>query len=269
MVRGNERKNLFMDEEDKTRYIETLSRVAGHSSSGIKTTRQECPVLHTKKEKEFSLYAYCLMDNHVHLIINEEEDEISRIMKRIGSSYAYYFNKKYSRVGHLFQDRFKSEAIENDSYLLAAVRYIHNNPVRACLVKHASEYKWSSYHEYVSENSLQKLLDRDKVLEMLSGDRGKAIKLFVEYSNQENRDAFLEVVEAEDNKALKSTVEVMKYVQEFLEKKNIGIMRLNDKENLGIRNELIYELKCKSNLSIRQIAEHLKVNRGVVQRVKV
>jgi putative transposase len=71
------------------------------------------------------------MDNHVHILINEGSDEIGRIMKRINISYAYYFNKKYDRIGHLFQDRFKSEGIESDVYLLSAVRYIHNNPVKA------------------------------------------------------------------------------------------------------------------------------------------
>jgi REP element-mobilizing transposase RayT len=85
------------------------------------------------------------MDNHVHLLINEGDDEIGKIMKRINISYSYYFNKKYGRIGHLFQDRFKSEGIDSDAYLLSVVRYIHNNPVKAGLVKNIEEYKWSSY----------------------------------------------------------------------------------------------------------------------------
>ncbi len=67
-------------------------------------------------------------------------------MKRINISYVYYFNKKYDRIGHLFQDRFKSEGIENDAYLLSAVRYIHNNPVKAGKVQSIEEYKWSSLY---------------------------------------------------------------------------------------------------------------------------
>lgn len=90
------------------------------------------------------------MDNHVHLLMSEGTEEISKIMKRINVSYAYYFNQKYGRIGHLFQDRFKSEGIEDDTYLLAATRYIHNNPVRANIVKHAGEYKWSSYGIYIN-----------------------------------------------------------------------------------------------------------------------
>lgn len=109
------------------------------------------------------------MDNHAHLLVNEGEDEISRIIKRIGTSYVYYFNKKYGRVGHLFQDRFKSEAIEDDSYLLAVVRYIHNNPVKAGIVKNASSYRWSSFNAYIEEGIPQNFIDRDLVLEYTVG----------------------------------------------------------------------------------------------------
>lgn len=77
MIRGNERKSIFIDEEDKFRFIQTLCE--------------------KNKNKQYFIYAYCLMDNHVHLLINEGNDEISRIMKRINVSYAYYFNKKYGR----------------------------------------------------------------------------------------------------------------------------------------------------------------------------
>ena len=71
------------------------------------------------------------MSNHVHLLINEKDSSIGDIMKCINVSYAMYFNRKYNRVGHLFQDRFRSEVVENDSYMLSAARYIHNNPVLA------------------------------------------------------------------------------------------------------------------------------------------
>ncbi len=71
------------------------------------------------------------MDNHVHIVIKEQKDTISRIMKRIGASYAHYYNKKYKRVGHVFQDRYKGETIEDEKYLLAVIRYIHNSPKKA------------------------------------------------------------------------------------------------------------------------------------------
>ena len=87
MLRGNNRGKIFIDNEDKQRIIETIRL--------------------KKKDREFFIYAYCVLDNHIHLVIREGEDSLSRIVKRIATSYAYYFNKKYNRMGHVFQDRFR------------------------------------------------------------------------------------------------------------------------------------------------------------------
>ena len=108
MLRGNERKDIFIDEEDKKKFIKT--------------------VIQKKADKAFKLYAYCIMNNHLHLVIQEQKEPISRIIKKIATSYAYYFNAKYKRVGHLFQDRYKSETIEDEPYLLSVIRCVHNNP---------------------------------------------------------------------------------------------------------------------------------------------
>ncbi|MCC5468750.1 transposase, partial [Pelosinus sp. Bkl1] len=88
------------------------------------------------------------MDNHIHLIIKEGKDPIASIVKRIATSYSYYFNKKYKRIGHVFQERFKSENIEDESYLLAAIRYVHQNPVKPGIGA-VDGYKWSSYRDYI------------------------------------------------------------------------------------------------------------------------
>ncbi len=117
MIRGNERKNIFLDEQDKSRFVEILND--------------------KKKSVSFYLQAFCLMDNHVHLMISEGVDDIARVMKRITVSYVYYFNKKYKRIGHLFQDRFRSEVVEDDNYVLSLARYIHQNPVKAGIVNQA------------------------------------------------------------------------------------------------------------------------------------
>lgn len=133
MMRGNEKKDIFIDEEDKMKFIDIL--------------------IEKKQDEAYYLYAYCLMNNHVHLIIKEGKDELSRIMKRINISYAHYFNDKYDRVGHIFQDRFRSEAIESEAYLLSAIRYIHMNPVKANVVKETSQYSWSSYNLYIDQSN--------------------------------------------------------------------------------------------------------------------
>jgi REP element-mobilizing transposase RayT len=268
MVRGNERKNIFLDEDDKVRYIETLSKLSGHALYNTERKQRECSSLPMKRDNKFYVYAYCLMDNHAHLLINEGEDIISRIMKRIGTSYAYYFNKKYGRVGHLFQDRFKSEAIEDEGYLLAVVRYIHDNPVKAGIVQKASSYQWSSYNGYLDQENQQDFIAKDMVLEILSKDRKRAIELFNDYTEQKNMDEFLDHEEICGEKTITGQREASVFVQNFFNDKGINLSDLNHKEYIAVRNELISQLKICSNLSIREIADLLKLNRGVVQRIR-
>lgn len=114
IVRGISQQNIFHDEEDFMKYLEMLERV--------------------KKKSGFKLYGYCLMGNHVHLLIHESQDELSVVMKGLGISYAWWYNWKYKRTGHVFQDRYKSECVEDDTYLLTVIRYIHQNPVKAGMV---------------------------------------------------------------------------------------------------------------------------------------
>jgi len=253
MIRGNERKNIFLDEEDKARFIDTIKIKMGN----LQETES------SKSEKKFNIYAYCLMDNHVHLLINEEEDNIGRIMKRINTSYAYYFNKKYSRIGHLFQDRYKSEAIENDNYLLAVIRYIHNNPVKAEIVKGQGAYKWSSYNEYMKQSDF---IESKSILEMFSKDEAKAKELFKKYSTEKNEYIFIEYEDKNESKAISGEKEANEYIGRYLKENEIDIYEL--KGNKKALNELIINLKRESNLSIRTIADMLMINRGMVQRVK-
>lgn len=93
---------------------------------------------------KFYIYAYCIMDNHYHLLINNNESDISIIMKYINNKYAKYYNKIYKRSGHVFQERFFSEIICSDVHLFNEINYIHDNPVRAGVTTRQEEYKWSS-----------------------------------------------------------------------------------------------------------------------------
>ncbi len=129
MARGINGKNIFHDEDDYKRYLETLSRISD--------------------EGEAQVLGYCLMSNHVHLLIFEGKDSISLLMKRLGGSYAYWYNWKYERKGYVFQDRFKSENVEDDAYLQTVIRYIHRNPVKAGMVEKPEAYPWSSCSVYL------------------------------------------------------------------------------------------------------------------------
>ena len=93
------------------------------------------------------------MSNHIHLLIREREDTIGIAIKRIASSYVYYYNHKYSRDGHLFRERFKSEPVNDMAYFVTLLRYIHQNPLKAGMVKAVKDYEFSSWGEYIDKNS--------------------------------------------------------------------------------------------------------------------
>ena len=245
IVRGNERKNIFIDGEDRKKIIQILAD--------------------KKKKNEYILYAYCLMNNHLHLLLKEEGDNISRIMKRINTAYAYYFNKKYNRVGHVFQDRFRSESVENDLYLISLIRYIHNNPVKAKIVNQPHQYKWSSYSLYLREQ--KNIVDKEEILNLFSPDKSKAIGLFTEFSYQQNNDTFIDYQEVfREVKEITSIEKAKEYVSRYLKEKGLQIESLKNKANKEYRDKLIIELKTKTNLSTREIANVLGFGRWIVEK---
>lgn len=131
MLRGTNRQNIFEDDEGRQKLLETIR--------------------HYKTVSEYEVYAYCIMSNHIHLLIKEITEPLSLAIKRISSSYVYWYNWKHERCGHLFQERFKSEPINDNQYFLTVLRYIHQNPTKAGLSKNIDEYKWSSCHEYIGK----------------------------------------------------------------------------------------------------------------------
>ena len=98
------------------------------------------------------VYAYCLMPNHVHLLLQEKEEGLASVMKSLGVAYAWHYNKKYQHLGPVFQDRFRSEPVNDNAYFFTLLRYIHQNPLKAGLVENVSDYNWSSWHEFEGES---------------------------------------------------------------------------------------------------------------------
>jgi len=245
MLRGNERKDIFIDKQDKKKFIKT--------------------VIQKKADEAFKLYAYCIMDNHVHLVIKEQKEPISRIVKKITTSFAYYFNNKYKRVGHLFQDRYKSETIEDEPYLLSVIRYVHNNPEKAGISK-KERYKWSSYPNYIE--ILRKTIELPEIkeiLEIFSLDTKKALKEFINYSNKYEEKNFLEMKKIIESEINEENVE--EYIDEYLKSRNLKKENLKKRENVEERENLIQQLLRKSNFSRRKIAILIGVNREAVRKV--
>ena len=128
----------------------------------------------------FYLYAFVLMKNHLHLLIEVEEVPLSRIMQTLLFSYAGYFNRRYREVGHLFQGRYKAILCDKDAYLLELVRYIHLNPVRAGLVKKPEDYVWSSHLGYLGEKR-EAMIDEGFVLEQFSDNKPLARRRYRQF----------------------------------------------------------------------------------------
>ncbi len=223
-----------------------------------------------KSKRSFTLYAYCLMNNHVHLVLDEgDEYSISEIMKAIQVSYVMYFNKKYGRIGHLFQGRFRSEAVEDDKYLLAVTRYVHNNPVVAKIVNHPSQFKWSSYNIYTDGEVTNYLVSKKKILDYFGSDtnlpitESGAIRHFISFTNEKTEEKFIEYkVKQRVEKELKSEKDVRNYIEHYLLEKKLKMDELSKMKKA--RNELVQIISDKSNLSIREIATVLRMDKSTV-----
>lgn len=164
--RGNHSDDIFLQEEDYLKFMQILEE-----------TDQKFP---------FFLHAFCLMTNHVHLQLETIDDPIWEIMKWIKMEYTRYYNKKYGISGHLFQGRYLSKNIEDVIYMLETSRYIHQNPVKAQMVKSPEEYPWSSYGIYMG-NWKWDFLDQQRILECFSNESRILYRQFVERGSDPHR----------------------------------------------------------------------------------
>jgi REP element-mobilizing transposase RayT len=157
IARGNQRRDVYHDDMDRLRYLAKLRAY--------------------KQRYAFRLYAYVLMTNHVHLLLEPQQIGLSKIMQGLHQSYTQGYNRRYGAVGHVFQGRYQAILCDRDSYLLALVRYIHLNPVRARLVRNPADHPWSGHRAYL-DSAGEGLVDTEMVLGMLGGGRLLARKRY-------------------------------------------------------------------------------------------
>ncbi|MBM7573294.1 transposase [Aquibacillus albus] len=236
MLRGINRQTIFEDELDKKRFLETIKRF--------------------KDSSKIQIYGYCLMDNHIHLLLRETEETVSKVIQRISASYVYWYNYKYERSGHLFQDRFKSENVETSRYFLTVLRYIHQNPLKAGLSNDVFTCEWTSIGEYYNNANL---VDVELALHLFSTDRTKATQLFTDYMQMVNEDQCLD----DSIKVRMSDSEVKNYLV------NLGVnsstLQQMDKQT---RDAIILELKKLNGVTIRQISRITGISKSVIDRVR-
>jgi putative transposase len=157
ITRGNGRRDIFHSREDHDKFIQMLM-----------VQKQRLP---------FYLYAYCLMTNHIHLLIERRTDDIGRIMHRLLTGYTQYYNRRYKKIGHVLQGRYKAVLCQSETYLTTLVRYIHLNPVRAKMVSQAVEYPFSSHRAYLGLDPAGPL-DVDPVLRHFGSKKAVARRHF-------------------------------------------------------------------------------------------
>jgi len=160
-ARGNERRAIFKSEGDYSRFLKLLERVHDRYSVLI--------------------HAYVLMTNHYHLLIETPHGNLISTLHDLNTAYTNYFNRKYKRVGHLFQGRYRNIIVDKDSYLLELSRYVHLNPVRAGIVQFSEEYPWSSYRAYLSSKTSPSWLCTEEVLAQLDENKDKARRKYRQF----------------------------------------------------------------------------------------
>ncbi len=225
-ARGSRRQMLFEDSADHSFYLSMLEKYSS--------------------ETEITINAYCLMNNHIHILLQDKKGRISLLMKKLGVSYAGYYNKKYDGAGHVFQDRFQSEAVEVDQYLLTVYRYILQNPQRAGICS-VFNYAWNSYMAQYDDLSF---VDASDIVEMIGGE--EAVRAFLQ---EEGSDIEKRRSRITDEAALE-------LAREIIPGGRSGLQLLDRKD----RDAVLRRLRAEG-LTIKQIERLTGISRGIIQRV--
>ena len=216
--RGVDKRDIFMDDEDRIRFIHDLFEFNDEnpalnigdalSSKKLKFLEVGLPEIQRKPRKVLvDILAFCMMDNHYHLIVRQKaENGITEFMRKLGTGYTNYFNQKYERTGALFQGRFKSVCIKNNSHLMYLPIYIHLNPLdfkfkewREKKIKNYIEaiefldsYRWSSYMDYTGQRNFSSLINKNFLLSRI-GDEKKFKKEIINWLKNFDESQILEV----------------------------------------------------------------------------
>jgi len=273
IARGNHRNQIFLTPKDYQKYLYLVQRY--------------------KERYDFQLYAYALMSNHLHLLIETADIPLSKIMQGLQQTYTQFFNWKYDKVGHLFQGRYKAIICQKNIYLLELIRYIQLNPIRAGVAKSLANYPWTSYSYYLKDKR-DKLIDTDFVLRQFGHDKTTARRYYQQFirvgiikSHEEfiseivdqrilGKENFVEEVLRQENEAS----EDKDFVFEKLELKKVleticlskGIMPVMVKSNVKIeevvwtRRLFIYVTRIYFGYQLREIALFLGIDITTVMK---
>ncbi|WP_129595805.1 transposase [Anaerophilus nitritogenes] len=218
---------------------------------------------------QFKIYAYCLLDNHGHLMVDVNGADISKIMHCINFCYAQYYNRKYKRHGHVFQDRFKSKIVKSDKYLIMLSAYIHNNPTDLPLFKeNVEKYPFSSLKEYVNHTNDYEILDKSFLVKILQLNHKKNMKEYLNLVDRCNGEHGLLDIEftikdyeyrSEREIIIREHApnEIIHHVAQFLKIDWEYIYLKNSNKSTLLRALSIFLMMCFCNMTAKEICKIL------------
>lgn len=240
IIRGINKRDLFFDNQDRYKFLKCLKEF--------------------KVKHEIMIGTFCMMTNHIHILMKGENQNISAFFRSVEVSYATYFNKKYDRVGHLFQNRFKNKIVQDVEYLKNVVKYIHYNPEKANIAK-VKDYQWSGYKEFFKNDTW---IDKEMILEFYDNDEEKAIKMFMEQHNTELDNYYVNYPEYEIIEKLSD-----EEVKNIINEKKMKLLKLNsDKLKEEIEDEVIKDILNLHGVSINQVYRITGISRKSLKKLK-
>lgn len=257
--RGNARNRIFADDQDRENFLAVLGVVV--------------------KRYNWLCHAYCLMDNHYHLMIETPDANLSRGMRQLNGVYTQKYNWRHSKTGHIFQGRFKSILVEKENYLLELCRYVVLNPVRANMVEKPEEWKWSSYGATAGIKSVPDYLTVDWILGLFSRKKGEAQKRYRQFVREGihqaspweelqaqvllGKEGFIDKFKdlLSDKEQVKEIPRPQRYVS------RPGLSKIfQEGETKSRRNRHIHTAHVKYGYTLKYIADHLRIHYTTVSK---
>jgi len=272
--RCNGRQKIFKDQTDFFTFIDLLGK----------------EIL----QQNWKCYAYCLMNNHYHLLIETPEGNLVNGMRRLNSVYTQKFNRRYKRIGHVLQGRYKSIIVEKENYLLELCRYIELNPLRARIVNEIEKWKWSSYRMRIGKANEPKWLDRDYILGQFGKSKRKSIERYKEFVMEGigsanpmeevkgqiwlGSEGFLRSIDkliknGESKEIPKEQKEPLRprkedIMREVLRLYGVGEEEILRRENKDAYRAMVYLLRRLINMGIVEVSKMFKISQSMVSRIQ-
>ena len=229
MVQGLNKEYIFNEEKEIQTYLYMLAS--------------------DSKNFMLKIVAYCVMNNHVHLLIYSPKiEEISKLMSKVNTKYAKYYNKKHDRCGYVFRNRYRAEEIYSLARFINCINYIHNNPVKAGMCSNKGEYRYSSYNDYLNKTGFV----NDELIQTCFINNEIDYMQVIKENKDDEENNFIEYIDT-------------KTIEKFLKEKNITLVDI--KENMRLLKDFVNNLYFEGHMGQKEIADILGVNRLKIHRI--